>query len=166
MAASLPFPTRGLSDTEFRSGMNTVIVRDDAVHAGYAWDAGEAIGRYLDGLRDARILGRECRVCGRVLVPPRMFCELCFRPTDRWVEVPATGRVNTFSICWVTWDMRPLTVPELPAVIDLDGGGGILHKLGGVDPGDAVVGMAVRAVWKPASERQGSILDIDHWAPA
>jgi len=156
-----PFPTRSLTDAEFRESVITV---SHSVRAEYRWDAGEAIGRYLDGLRAGRIMGRGCRVCGRVLVPPRMFCEQCFRPTDRWVEVPGTGTVNTFSICYVTWDLRPLTVPELPAVIDLQSGA-IMHKLGGVEPDAVHIGMQVRAVWKPEAEREGSILDIAHWAP-
>jgi hypothetical protein len=156
-----PFPTRSLSDREFHEGVVTV---SHSVRAQYRWDAGEAIGRYLDGLRAGRILGRECRACGRVLVPPRMFCEQCFRPTDRWVEVPGTGTVNTYSVCYVTWDLRKLTVPELPAVIDLRSGG-ILHKLGDVEPDDVHIGMPVQAVWKPPAQRQGSILDIAYWAP-
>lgn len=156
-----PFPTRSLSGREFREGVITV---SHSVRAEYLWDAGEAIGRYLDGLREGRIMGRDCRGCERVLVPPRMFCEQCFRPTDRWVEVPATGTVNTFSVCYVTWDMRPLTVPELPAVIALRGGG-IMHKLGDVVLDDVHIGMPVEAVWKPAEERQGSILDIAYWKP-
>jgi uncharacterized OB-fold protein len=91
-----------------------------------------AVGRFLDGLREGRILGRSCSGCERVLVPPRMFCERCFRPTDAWVEVEATGIVQTYSICHVAWDMRPLDVPELPAVIAIDGSdGGFLHVLGG-----------------------------------
>ena len=161
MTAPAPFPTRSLSDSEFREGVITV---SHSVRAEYRWDAGQAIGRYLDGLREGRILGRECRVCGRVLVPPRMFCEQCFRPTDRWVDVAPTGTVNTYSVCYVTWDMRPLTVPELPAVIELQSGG-IMHKLGGVEPADIHIGMPVEAVWKPPEERVGSILDISHWKP-
>ena len=162
MAAPPPFPTRALRDAEFRQGVVTVTHHLRAI---YDWDAGQAIGGYLDGLAEGRILGRECRRCSRVLVPPRMFCEECFRPTDRWVDVPATGVVTTFSICWVSWDMRPLDVPELPAVIEL-ADGGILHRLGEVDPAQVHIGMRVEAVWKPAPEREGSILDIRHWRPA
>ncbi len=75
--------------------------------------------------------------------------------------------METFSLCWVTWDMRELDVPELPAVIRLDGtsSGGFLHRLGEVEPGDVRIGMRVEAVWRPAPEREGSILDIDHFRP-
>jgi uncharacterized OB-fold protein len=166
----LPQPSRFLGpkplrEREFREAVGAV---DFAVDARYAWDAGTAVGRFLAGLREGRVLARECRQCGRVLVPPRMFCEQCFRPTDRWVEVQDTGRVNTFSICWVAWDMQPLDEPELPAVIEIDGaspGIGIMHKLGEVDPEALRVGMEVEAVWRPQSDREGSILDIAYFRP-
>jgi len=162
-----PFSTRGpvhLEDEDFRSG----IAVDFAVEARYAWDAGIAIGGYLDGLKQGKILGRSCHGCRRILVPPRMFCEQCFRQTDEWVQVKDTGTVNTFSLAYVTWDMRRLTDPDIPAVIDLDGatpGIGIMHKLGDVDPEAVHTGMRVRAVWRPSAEREGSILDIAYWAP-
>ncbi len=160
-----PLATGGhpLSDAEFRSATGAV---EHALDARYAWDAGVAVGRYLDGLREGRILGRECRGCERVLVPPRMFCERCFRGTDAWVEVESTGVVQTFSICNVRWDMEPLPEPELPAVITIDGSdGGFLHKLGEVSTDDLQIGMAVEAVWRPEAERTGSILDIAYFRP-
>ncbi|HEX5903897.1 MAG TPA: Zn-ribbon domain-containing OB-fold protein [Actinomycetota bacterium] len=156
-------PGRSLSDAEFRSATGAV---DDEVGARFEWDAGVAIARFLDGLRGGMLLGRECRNCERVLVPPRMFCERCFRGTDAWVQVEDTGVVQTFSICHVSWDMQPLDVPSLPAVIAIDGSdGGFLHVLGEVAPDDVSIGMAVEAVWKPVGERTGSILDIAHFRP-
>jgi hypothetical protein len=153
-----------LSDAEFRSATGTV---DHDLGARYAWDAGVAIGRYLDGLREGRLLGRECHGCERVLVPPRMFCERCFRGTDAWVEVEQTGVVQTFSICHVRWDMEPLAEPELPAVIAIDGSdGGFLHLLGEVSPDAVRIGMPVEAVWRPEAERTGSILDIAYFRPS
>jgi uncharacterized OB-fold protein len=160
-----PYTTAGhsLRDAEFRSATGA---RDDAIDARYEWDAGVAISRFLDGLEEGRILGRECRNCERVLVPPRMFCERCFRDTDGWVEVEQTGIVQTYSICHIRYDMQPLDEPELPAVIAIDGSdGGFLHTLGEVAPEDVAIGMAVEAVWKPEDEREGSILDIAYFRP-
>jgi len=152
-----------LSDAQFRSSVGAV---DHRVDARYAWDAGVAIGRFLDGLQNGKILGRECRGCERVLVPPRMFCERCFRETDAWVQVEHTGIVQTYSICHVSWDMQPLESPEIPAVISIDGSdGGLLHKLGAVEPDNVRIGMGVEAVWRPVGERTGSILDIAHFRP-
>ncbi len=141
----------------------------------YAWDAGTAISRFLEGLRQGAIYGVRCRQCGRTVTPPRAFCELDFKPMDEWVKLSETGTINTFSICYVTWDMKPLRVPQIPAVIEIDGTSprvGFLHLVGGVR-GRTVdqirrqvrVGMPVRAVWKPPAKREGAITDILYFAP-
>jgi len=154
---------RALTEEEFRGAVGAV---EHAVDARYEWDVGVAVGRFLEGLRAGRILGRSCSGCGRVLVPPRMFCERCFRATDAWVRVETTGTVETFSVCHVAWDMQPLDPPQVPAVISIDGSdGGLLHLLGDVDPSDVRIGMAVEAVWRRVGERTGSILDIEHFRP-
>jgi uncharacterized OB-fold protein len=135
----------------------------------YAWDTGEAIGRYLAELKEGRLIARSCRKCERVMIPPRMFCERCFRPTDEWVYVKDAGTVNTFSLCYVSWDVRRLKQPEIPAVIEIDGaspGMGILHLIRKVNPKNVHIGMRVAAVWKPPSQRTGSITDIAYWTPA
>ena len=162
-APTLP-PSHPLSDDEFRSAVGSV---DDTLDVTYEWDAGEAMGAFLEGLRDGRVVATFCTSCERTLVPPRKFCERCFRPADRWTQVEAVGLVETFSICHVSWDMRDLDPPEIPAVIRMDGAsdGGFLHKLGDVAPEDVQIGMAVEAVWLPPAERTGSILDIAYFRP-
>jgi uncharacterized OB-fold protein len=134
----------------------------------YSWAAGVAISRFLDELKAGRIIARKCHNCGRILVPPRMYCEQCYRPTDEWVMIKDTGTVNTFSISHVGTDARRLKTPILVAVIDLEGasrGMGILHTLGEAEPSRIRIGMRVQAVWKPADERQGAITDIRYFKP-
>lgn len=137
----------------------------------YAWDDGVAIGRYLEELGNGKIIARKCNKCGRIMLPPRVFCELCWRATDEWVYCKDTGTVNTFSLCHVNWDASRIPEGEplhLPAVIHIDGaspGMGILHILGEVEPDKIKIGMKVRAVWKKPDEREGSITDITHFKP-
>jgi len=138
---------------------------------GYAWDDGVAIGRYLAELKQGKIIARVCHGCRRIMLPPRMFCELCFRATDEWAYVEDTGVVNTFSVAYVNWDASrrgPKEPPLIPAVIEIDGaskGMGIMHMLGEVAPGDIKIGMKVRAVWKKPDERTGAITDILYFKP-
>lgn len=166
------YPGIPLKDRDLASGR--VLTTEWRVKARYAWDTGAALGRFFRGLREGKIYGRWCPGCDRVLVPPRMFCEWCFRPTVRWVEVGDTGRVNTFSVSFVNWDASRSPVPRVPAVIELDGAGpgmGILHLLGGVGEtleeilARVTVGMPVRAVWKDPGRREGAITDILYFAP-
>ena len=160
------FPGVYLKESDFRD--KKVLFNEWDPNAQYAWDAGVAIGRYLAELKQGRLIGVHCKKCNRTVIPPRTSCEWCFRPMDDWVLLPDTGTVNTFSLCYVTWDMQVLTDPEIPAVIDIDGTNpsvGIMHKLGEVDPKAVRIGMQVQAVWKPPEEREGSILDIKYFKP-
>jgi uncharacterized OB-fold protein len=160
------FPTTGLSQEDF--DQSRVITVAWTPRAEYGWDEGAAIGRYLQGLKEGKLLGRICHKCRRRMIPPRMFCEQCFRATDEWFEAADTGTVKTFSLCNITWDMIKLDRPQIPAVIDVDGastGMGIMHLLGEVDPQAVRVGLKVQAVWKPADQRAGEITDILYWKP-
>jgi uncharacterized OB-fold protein len=134
----------------------------------YTWSTGVAIGTYLEGLKKGRLLGVRCRSCNRTMVPPRLFCEECFRTVDEFVPVADTGTINTFAICYIRTDASRQKKPQMPAVVELDGatkGMGILHLLGEVKPENVKIGMKVRAVWKPARERKGDITDIRYFKP-
>ena len=158
-----------LSEQDVRSGK--IFMTDDSLDCAYAWDTGVAINRYLSELKKGRIIATKCRKCNRIMLPPRLFCELCFIPSNDWVYVNDTGVVNTFSICHVHWDASRIKEgekPYLPAVIEIDGaspGTGIMHLLGEVEEDKIKIGMKVKAVWKPEKERTGSITDIKYFKP-
>jgi uncharacterized OB-fold protein len=160
------FPGTPLSRADFEEGR--VLTTHWVPVAQYAWDAGVAVGRYLAELKEGRIMGSRCLRCRRTVVPPRAFCEWCFRPMDEFVPLQDTGTVVTFSLCYVTWDMKRVKEPEIPAVIEIDGaspGMGIMHVLGEVDPQEVKIGLRVKAVWKPPQERSGAITDIRYFKP-
>jgi len=165
---------RGTSLREDDIQKGTALVTEWRGKIDFAYDAGVAIGQFLHGLKEGKLLGRKCRSCNRVMIPPRMFCELCFRRSDEWVELKDTGKVNTFSISYVNTDASRRQTPQVPAVVEIDGaspGMGIMHLLGEV--GDSVeaimkrvkIGTPVRAVWKPADQREGAITDILYFRP-
>lgn len=136
--------------------------------AKFAWSAGIAIGKFLEGLKKGRIIATTCSKCGRIMVPPRIYCENCFKPTDGWKYVKDTGTINTYSISYLAADASRLKEPILVAIVDMDGaseGMGIIHKLGEVNPKEVKFGMKVKAVWKPPEERVGAITDIKYFGP-
>ena len=134
----------------------------------YSWSHGVALGKFFEEMKNGKLVGRRCVGCNRVMIPPRMYCEECFRPTDEWVELRDTGTVVTFSICYVGTDASRLAEPQIPAVIEIDGASknmGILHLLGEVKPEEVRIGMRVKAVWLPPEQRRGAITDIKYFRP-
>lgn len=146
----------------------------------YEFTAGQAQGRFLQGLKEGRILGVKCPRCGRVYVPPRMYCEYCMAPTTEWVELSGEGEVHTAVVSYISTFRERLEKPEIIAVIRLYAPGytgkpdeyefpGLFHKLCNVEPDDVVsgriIGARVRPRWRPPEERRGSVTDIECFEP-
>lgn len=159
------WPGTALSDADI--AVRKVLNTEWQPNLKYAWDAGIGYGRYLAELKRGRIIGTKCHKCRRVLLPARVFCEWCFRTVDEWVYLKDTGTINTFSIAYTGSMAERLKEPLIPALVEIDGSGGvaIMHLIGGVDPWKVKIGMRVKAVWKPEQQREGAITDIKFWKP-
>ncbi|MGC8948394.1 MAG: Zn-ribbon domain-containing OB-fold protein [Thermoprotei archaeon] len=157
---------RGLKEDDLKR----VILVEDKPSAKYSWSAGIAMSRFLLELKEGRIIGRKCNKCGRILIPPRMYCEACFRPTDEWIYVRDIGRITTAVVSYISADRARLEKPEIVGVIEFEDapGSGIFHKLN-IKPEDVInrkaFGMKVKAAWKPKEQRIGSITDIEYFEP-
>ena len=159
------WPGAELSAKEFYEKVTSVKYRPEAK---FAWSAGEAMSRFLAELQKARLVARTCNRCKRVLFPPRMFCEECFRPTDAWTYVRDTGTIETYSISYIDLDAKRIEKPVYVGVVSVDGASpkmGMMHYFDEVSPETIRIGMRVKAVWKRRSERTGSVLDIRYWRP-
>src|SRR5437773_10456054 len=79
------------------------------------------MSRFLAELQNGRLIARTCRSCKRILFPPRMCCEVCFRPTDEWTYIQDTGSIESFSISYLDTDAKRIPDPILVGVVSLDG---------------------------------------------
>jgi uncharacterized OB-fold protein len=124
--------------------------------------AGEIFFRTLKD--EGRILGTYCPHCDHTYVPAAIFCEQCLAKLDDWQDVGTRGEVDTFTFLHVNLDDSAREKPEIIVFVRF-GDGGLIHRLGEVDPDKVEIGMMVKAVFKPISERTGSILDINYFKP-
>ncbi len=121
--------------------------------------------RFFRAIKDkGEILGTHCPRCERTYVPGTIFCERCLGKLDEWIDVGTTGQVHTFTLLYENYDGTEREEPEIIAFVSM-GDGGIVHRLGDIDPEEVEIGMEVEVVLKPKSEREGSILDIVHFRP-
>lgn len=138
------------------------------MEADYIYTPGVAGDKFFKSLRDeGKLLATACENCKLTYLPPRMYCERCFSELDKWIEAESSGVVDTFTVVHEDRDGKKLSEPVLVAFIRIDNtDGGLLHKLGGVDPDAVNIGLKVKAVLKDKSKRTGGLTDIDHFAPA
>lgn len=121
--------------------------------------------RFFRAIKDeAKILGTYCSKCDMTYVPAATFCERCLNHLDQWVDVGLLGEIITFTLLYFNEDGSARQEPEVLAFVRF-GNGGLIHRLGEIDPANVSIGMKVEAVFKPPEDRQGSILDIAYFKP-
>jgi uncharacterized OB-fold protein len=75
-----------------------------------------------------------------------------------------SGEIITFTFLNVNLDGSRREEPQIIAFVGF-GDGGLIHRLGEIEPENVEIGMTMQAVFKPKAERTGSILDIDYFKP-
>lgn len=131
------------------------------------YTVGPAGERFFRAIKDeGRLLGTRCGRCDMTYVPGRLFCERCFDELTDWIEVGPAGTVEGATTVHVGVDGRRLPRPVTLALVRLDGADTVLvHYLQGLRA-ESAIGQRVRPAYRPADQRTGSILDIEHFVPA
>jgi uncharacterized protein len=119
---------------------------------------------FFEALRDRGVfLGSRCASCEVTYLPARVFCERCLAELDPAVECGPEGELVSWTVARVDVDGAPIE-PVRYGLIRLDGADTVLlHLLVGTDA-EPRIGMRVRPML--ASERSGSIFDVEGFAPA
>jgi uncharacterized protein len=122
--------------------------------------------RYLQGLKEGRLLGQRCPVCRKVYIPPRGACPVDGVPTEEEVELPDRGTVTTFCIVNVPFLGQQIKPPYVAAYVLLDGADiAFLHLILDCPAEDVRMGLRVEAVWKPREEWEFGLQNITHFRP-
>lgn len=133
----------------------------------YVYTAGLAGERFFRELRDKeRLIGTACSKCRTVYLPPRLYCERCFKELQKWKAIPKKGMVHTYTQSYLDLDGNQLPIPVTVAFITFKGvSGGLIHKLDEVHPEELKIGLKVTPVFEDKKTRAGSILDIKYFRP-
>lgn len=120
--------------------------------------------RFFRALKDeGAILGSYCPECDHTYVPATVFCERCLGELSDWKDMGLEGELHTYTVMFVGYDGEPLKQPEVVGFVAI-GDGGLVHRID-ADPEDLFIGMPMKALLKPKSKREGSILDIEGFKP-
>jgi uncharacterized protein len=150
--------------------MNDTMTETEPAFYEQTWDLsyrhalGQTTSRFLQGLREGRILGRKT-VEGRIIVPPRSYDDRTHTETGEWVEVANEGVVEMFTIVYEPFRGLPAP-PYALAYALLDGADtALVGYVRGLDLTDSAAAAAAikgaRVVVKYAEEPTGTA--ADYW---
>ncbi|MEM1873247.1 MAG: Zn-ribbon domain-containing OB-fold protein [Acidilobaceae archaeon] len=106
-----------------------------------------------------RLLGRQCRDCGRVHYPPLKACPYCSSRNLSDVELPRRGRLVSYSIVYSTPSHRREKTPLIVGLIDL-GVARVVAEITDADASEIREDMEVEAVLRKLREDGASGLIV------
>jgi len=121
---------------------------------------------FVELKKKGNFTGGVCDKCGKVYVPPVMFCEECFVRVKKIVKIPATGILEAFTVTDTNAHGDPLPAPQVFGLIRLQGASTVLMHKVLAPAAKCKIGMKVKARLVAANKRKGSITDIEGFAPA
>jgi uncharacterized protein len=123
--------------------VDPIIIRQhyeiDYIHS-YAQDS-----PFFAGLARRKLMGSRCVACDYTYATPRSHCMECGGATD-WVELPLHGRIHTYTTCHFGGEAFLKETPFTLVLVEFEGVDTLfLSRLVGLDPGEAAIGMRVKA---------------------
>ncbi|HTZ08302.1 MAG TPA: Zn-ribbon domain-containing OB-fold protein [Acidimicrobiales bacterium] len=132
----------------------------------YAFTAGLAQSRYLQGIAEGKFIGQRCPKCHQVYVPPRGSCPTDGVATTDDVVLGNAGTVTTYCVVNVPFQGQSIEIPYICAQILLDGANiafmGLIQE---VPPDQVRMGMRVEAVWVDPSEWGPTMTSVKYFRP-
>ncbi|HEX3794508.1 MAG TPA: bifunctional MaoC family dehydratase N-terminal/OB-fold nucleic acid binding domain-containing protein [Acidimicrobiales bacterium] len=99
---------------------------------------------WFEGTHEHKLLIQHCTSCGTLRHPPLPACGTC--QSLEWDAVEAKGRGVLYSFVVVHYPQVPSFEYPLPiGLVELEEGTRVVANIGGIDPGDIAVGMALEA---------------------
>ena len=110
---------------------------------------------FWDAAAQHRLVVAQCGTCGTCRMPPTPFCPACQSQQIDWKTLSGLGEIYTYTI--VDRAILPGMadhLPYVPAVITLEGGGGVrlISNVVDVELADLAIGMPVQVVWDDLRE--------------
>ncbi len=139
---------------------------DTPVHLSYSFVAGFSQQRWLEGLKDGKLLGMRCPECNNVYFPPLGLCAL--DGASLAGEVPLSGKatVTSFTTVNVPFFGQQMEIPYVLAFILLDGADEVfLYPLLELAVEDVRIGMRVEAQWVSESQHDFTLANIIGFRP-
>jgi uncharacterized OB-fold protein len=90
--------------------------------------------QYSEALKEDKLLGLECQLCGAVMVPPRMVCRKCASLDLEIITLSGKGKIKTFTTAFVAAEGRENELPYTIVLAEMDEGPWLMGNLEGIAP--------------------------------
>jgi len=144
-----------------------VFITSGIVRAEFNFWVGLVMDGFFESLKNKKFIGTKCSKCGRVMVPPRNRCGICFANSEDFVDLPEIGTLKNFTVTnYIITERKIRTRKDgvIVGLVQLDGADtAMIVPIINVNVENIREGMKVKVVW--ANNLKGRPQDIQGFEP-
>lgn len=103
--------------------------------------------KFLDELRNNRLMGARCTKCGKLYCPPTADCSKCGCNELEWVNLSGRGRLLTYTVVRIPPVSLTKEAPYAVGIVQLEEGPNVMTRIVDTSFEDLSVGARVQAVF-------------------
>ena len=102
-------------------------------------------------VKEKKIMGAQCRKCGRIILPPRAMCPNCLSRDLEWKESSRLGKLLTYTIIYVGPQQFQSLAPYAVGIVELENGAHLAGMIKGTSLDQIKVGMDLKIDFEETS---------------
>jgi len=95
-----------------------------------------------------RLVGRECKKCGKRHYPPKLACPYCGSRSLENIDLPKTGVIETYTVVYEVSEEFKHKAPVIIGLIKLDDGTRVIAPVTDVTSDELEIGLRVEATFR------------------
>ena len=99
------------------------------------------IEQFYKHINQGKLSGGKCKKCGKVHLPPRPLCDNCYSKEFEWTEIPARGKLLTYTIIYIAPTQFQSLAPYAMGIVQLENGLKLPGMIKGVAQEQIRIGM-------------------------
>lgn len=99
------------------------------------------IEQFYKNINQGKLMGAKCTKCGKLHLPPRPLCDDCYSKDFEWTEVPAKGKLLTYTVIHIAPSQFQSMAPYAMGIVQLENGSKLPGMIRGVNLEQIKVGM-------------------------
>ncbi len=80
------------------------------------------IEQFYKFLNQGKLMAGKCVKCGKIHLPPRPLCDVCYSQQFSWVEVSGKGKLLTYTVINVAPQQFQALAPYAVGIVEFEGG--------------------------------------------
>jgi len=110
------------------------------------------IESFYSFLKESKLMGAKCSICGKILVPPRPMCPECLKKKLQWKRLQTQGKLLTYSIIHISPERFKTLTPYAVGIVELEDGARLPGMIKQIDFDKIHVGMTLHVGFETETE--------------